>query len=84
MTSLPEDPTSFDGLVPTSMVTPPNWAAYQRDSLSETDREAWDARVEAVGGKIVRHPIKSEGKRPDRQVTQSRIVSYYLVPNLPS
>lgn len=85
MASLPEDPTSFHGLSPAGMVTtPPNWTAYQRDSMSEADREAWDSRVEAVGGQIVRREIKSGGIRPGRRVAPSQIVSYYLVPKLSS
>ena len=66
------------------VISPPNWAAYQRDSLSEADREAWDSRVEAVGGQIVRRTMESEGKRPGRRIAQSQVVSYYLVPEFSS
>lgn len=78
---LPEDPTSFEGLTPASMVIVHGFAAYQRDPLSALERDVWDRRVEAIGGRIVRRTMTSEGLRPGRRMARDQTVSYYLVPD---
>jgi hypothetical protein len=79
---LPEDPTSLEGLARSSMVIVHGFAGYQRDSLSQEERDAWDARVQALGGQIVHGSVQSEGLRPGRRVAGSHSVSYYLVPEI--
>jgi hypothetical protein len=84
MLALPEDPTSFEGLTPASMVgAKAGWAGYQRDSLSAEDKEAWDARVRSLGGQIVTRDMESSGLRAGRTMARRQTVSYYLVPELP-
>jgi hypothetical protein len=79
----PDDPTSFEGLPRAGVITPPGWAAYQRDSLSDEDRDFWDARVKAVGGDIIEDTKESAGLRPGRMVVQRYTFSYYIVAELP-
>jgi hypothetical protein len=80
----PDDPTSFEGLTRSGMViVGPNWAAYERDPLSEDDREFWDARVKGLGGEIVLDAKESKGLRPGRMTAKSYTFSYYVVPELP-
>jgi hypothetical protein len=85
MVALPEDPTSFEGLTRAGMViTPPNWAAYQRDNLTDEERQAWDARAQSLGGRIETRRMESKGLRPGKQFAESQVVSYYLVPEAAS
>jgi len=84
MPALPEDPTSFEGLTPAGMVgAKAGWTGYQRDSLSDEDKEAWDARVRSLGGEIITKNMEPSGLRPGRTVARRQTVSYYLVPELP-
>ena len=84
MVALPEDPTSCEGLTRASMVSiGANWAAYQRDSLTVEEREAWDARIKGLGGEIVTQELQSESLRPGRMMPRTQTITYYVVPELP-